>query len=291
MALKKRIIRVTLTMPTGVVIITDSLRMSVRIRKAALALQNRATIDVTGLTTQLRESLLSQFTAWNKRLADTTNNVPSWINVSIEAGYSSNGTERTSVVFVGQVVQVEPTSAPPNIGVRITCYSRQVDQTSYVSDPAPDQVTLLGYVTWAAGQMGLGTNFICQTSKNDLVITNAARSRMTHASILIDIQSIYRPDIVAFVDDNVLVVKDRDALINLNEVANVTQFIGIPTWTEWGVEFTTLFDPTILLAHGATITSKMNPSLNGQYVIMELEYDLTSRDRAFYVKANGNPPK
>jgi len=291
MAMKARRLRVTLSLPYGDVVLTEELKMNIRVFKAALAIQNRASIDVVGLSQKLREQLLSQFTAWNKRLVETGQKKQEWVNVKIEAGYADEQFNETiSTVFVGQVVLVQPTSPPPNIGVRITCYSRQIDKTAFVSAPAPAQTTFFGYVKWAAEQMGFGSNFVCDTSYNNVIIQNPARSILTNAALLVDIQNIYRPDVAAFIDDELLIVKDRNKIINLGDSANLTEFVGVPCWTEWGVEGTVMYDGAVKMAQAATFTSLMNPSVNGIYVTTELEYDLSSRDRPFYVRVSGSPP-
>lgn len=298
MALNNRILNVILSMPNGDVTLTSSINLKVKVHKAALAIQNRATIDIIGLTGSLRASLLSQFTAWNQRQVATGQADQNYINVEVQAGYKSSQTSsiggvesQPSTIFVGQVVICDPTSPPPNVGIRLVCFSRQIDRTSFITPSgAPYQTTFKGYVTWAAGQMGFGSNFVCDTSFDDVIIYNPARSLFTVSALLIDIQNMYRPDVAAFVDDNLLIVKDRSKILNPSQIAKITEFIGIPTWTEWGVEFVCLFDQSLKLAQGAALTSMMNPSLNNTYVIMELEYDLSSRDTQFYVKASGSPP-
>lgn len=296
MALNNRILTVTLHMPGGDVMLDQSINMKVRIHKAALAIQNRATIDIIGLTGSLREQLLSQFTAFNQRKVVAGQIPQNWINVEIQAGFdrpksqTTDAASQPSTIFKGQVVICELTSSPPNIGVRLTCFTRQIDRSSYVSAPAPDQTTFYEYVSWAAGQMGFGNNFVCETSYNDVVINNPARSILVLSALLIDIQDMYKPDVAAFVDDDLLIVKDRNKILNPEQAAQISEFVGVPTWTEWGVSFTCLFDQSVKLAQAATLNSKMNPSLNNSYVILELEYDLTTRDTPFYVKANASPP-
>lgn len=289
--LKIRVLRVTLAMPGGNVVLNEELDLRVNIRKAALALQNRAQVIVFGMSKTLREQLLSQFTAWNKRQVDSGVKEQKWIDVKIEAGYRDHENKEVSaVVFKGQVVLVNLVGLPPDIGISITCFSRQIDKTSFVSDPAPVKTTLEEYVKWAAGQMGLADNYLCDTSYNKMVLTNPSSGAFTIAAILIDIQNARRPDIAAFIDDDFLVVKDRDRIINPSDIAKVKEFVGIPSWTEWGVEFTQLFDTNTKLAHAADLESILNPSVNGKYVIVSLNYDLTSRDVPFYVMAQGAPP-
>lgn len=297
MALRNRVLIVTLELPDQTVVLTQDINIRVKIQKAALAIQNRATVEIIGLTGSLREQLLSQFTAFNQRQVAAGQAEQKWINIEIKAGWQTQSKyetganiEQPSTVFKGQVVTCELTSVPPNIGVSLTCFTRQIDRTRFVTSPAPDGTTFAAYVAWAADQMGFGTNFICDTSNNNTIISNPARSIFVASALLIDIQNMYRPDVAAFVDDDFLIVKDRNKILNPSQSAMLSEFIGVPTWTEWGVSFTCLFDQAVRLAQGATLTSSMNPSLNGTYVVMEIEYDLTSRDGPFYVKGSASPP-
>lgn len=293
MPLSNRILNVTFELPNGDVILDASINMKVRIYKAALAIQNRCTIDVMNLTGTMRESLLSQFTAFNQRKVATGQASQNWINMTVEAGYDSpdpDSTSEPSIIFKGQVVTCEITSPPPNMGVRITCYTRQIDKTTWVTTPSPDQCTFEEYVTWAAGEMGFGSSFICDTSYNDVIINNPARSILVASALLIDIQDMYKPDVAAFVDDDFLIVKDRNKILNPSSIAEITQLIGAPSWTEWGIQCRVLFDQSIQLAQGIDVTSLMNPSINGQYVVMELDYELSTRDVPFYVNVSASPP-
>lgn len=292
MSLRKRILTVKLETPTSSVTLDTSINMRIKIHKAALAIQNRAIVDIVGLTGSLREQLLSQFTAFNQRKVTTGQAEQNWMNIEIKAGWVGVNTPNVepSTIFKGQVVICELTSAPPNIGIRITCFTRQIDKSKFVSAPAPDNLTFKAYVTWAAQQMGFGTNFVCETSFNDVIITNPARSIYVASALLIDIQNMYRPEVAAFIDDDLLIVKDRNKIVNTAHIAKVKEFIGIPTWTEWGVSFATLFDPDIRLAQAVELESVMNPSLNAKYVNLELEYDMATRDTPFYVRASASPP-
>lgn len=294
MALSDRILKVTLSMPSGDVVLDESLSLHVRVFKAALAVQARATIDVVGMSQNLRQQLLTQFTAWNKRLVTTGQASQNYIALTIEAGYKANSDfqAQSVVIFKGEVVLVDPAGPPPNIATRITSFTRQVDRTQFISNPGPIQTTYKNYVLWAAQQMGFDSDHvICDTSQNDTVITNPASSIYVNSSLLIDIQDMYKGNVVAFVDDDMLIVKDRDKAINPSDVETINEFVGVPpTWNEWGVDFTTMFNPTIKLAGATAIVSKMNPGTNGTYVIHTLEYDLASRGNPFYVKASGAPP-
>ena len=298
MPLTKRVLRVTISLPDGDVVLDEQLALRVSIQKAALAIQNRATVEVLGMTTSLRLKLLSQFTAWHKRQVSTGQVPQDWIPVKIEAGYEdaqtskagTPGSTRTATVFVGHVTNVDSTSAPPNIGVRINCFTRQVDKTAFLTQAAPTNTTYYNLVKFAAQQMGFGDNFTCKTSFNDKIVTNAFRTIYTQGALLLGIQDLYRPNVAAFIDDDQLIVKDRNAIIDPASITQVTEFIGTPLWNEWGVDWQTMMDPTIKLAGAASLTSLMNPGVNGMYVVTELQYSLSSREGPFYLKAMGSPP-
>lgn len=291
MSIKKRIIRLTFETPSGQVVITQDLKMFVRVNKAALAIQNRATMEIFGLDTQLRQRLTSQLTAWKKRLTEQGDINPIWIPVSIVAGYADDDGDHSTLIFKGECVLCEPSSPPPNISIKITAYTNQLNKASFITDPAPAELTFKEYVIWASQQMGLGDNPVCDTSYNESIITNPSRSTHVASALLIDIQNAYRMDVAAYVDDGRLIVKDVAKIVNPSEIAFLDVFVGAPpSWNEWGIQFQTMFNPEVRLGQAVDITSIMNPSTNGQYVVTELDYDLSSRDRQFYVKGSGAPP-
>lgn len=288
MPLAQRVLNVILELPSGNVTLDASLDLHVHIKKDALAIQNSCTIDVFGLSQSVREAILSQFTAWNKRQIETGNAQPNYVNMYVQAGYLSDNKDTTTIVFSGQVVLVNPISAPPNIGVRITCYSQQLQKLQWVTGTAPASMPFKQYVEWAGAQMGV-SSIDCKTSYDDTVVWNPSGTTEVVAHLLIDIQSYYRPNVVAFIDNNILYVRDANKVIDTAQKVTISEFIGTPMWTEWGVEFTTLYNPQLQLAGAPTLNSKMNPSLNKTYVTTSLEYDLTSRDVAFYVRVNASP--
>ncbi|HEF4730000.1 baseplate hub protein [Burkholderia multivorans] len=289
MALGSRILKVTFSLQNGDVVLDETIEMRVRVRKLALAIQSKCSIDVMNLSGTLRETLLSQFTQWRYRnvlagLAD-----PNYVNVKVEAGYRSVDKDLATTIFEGQVVTATPISGPPTIGVRLDCFSRQIDKTAFVTEPAPASGTFKAYVEWAGKQMGVEKT-ICETSYNNSVLTNQFATANTVSSLIIQIQDAFKPAVVAFVDNNTLIVRDLNKAISPAQIITVSEFIGTPIWNDWGVEFECLMNPEISLVNAASITSKLNPSLRGTYVVSGIEYDLTSRDTPFYMKVSGLPP-
>jgi hypothetical protein len=292
MSLGQRVLRVTFSFQSGDVTLDETLDLRVKLQKAAIAQQQQCEIIVTDLSASLRAKLLTEFTAWNKRNIDNgqpNTTQQSYVNVTVQAGYQNVGQPLNAItIFTGQVAIAGPMGDLPNMAVKITCFSRQIDKTAYVTQVPPGQMTFKAYATWIAAQMGV--NLVCQTSYDSVVVTNPGASVHTVGDLIIDIQNYYRPNVAAFVDNNTLYVKDVNKVITTSNTVTIDEFIGMPLWDEWGCEFECLFNTQLILPCQAILVSTMNPSLNKYgYVIYALSYDLASRDGPFYVKANGAP--
>ncbi|MEF9507177.1 hypothetical protein OWS73_37040, partial [Burkholderia sp. 1B3(2022)] len=130
----------------------------------------------------------------------------------------------------------------------------------------------------------------CDTSYDNTVLTNQFATANRVSSLIIQIQDAFKPAVVAFVDNNTLIVRDLNKVIGASQMVSVNEFIGTPMWNDWGIEFECLMNPAISLVNAVTIASKMNPGTNGTYVVPDINYDLTSRDTPFYMKVSGLPP-
>jgi hypothetical protein len=294
MALSQRVLTVTLSIPgingMNVITLDASIDLKVNINRAALDLMSTCQIRVTNLSRSLRESLLSQFTAYNKRLIEAgtigqsgntqAGTQKSYINVQVMAGYQTPGAQvqmNTCPVFNGQVVLVNPVGSLPNLGFDITCYAMQVSklQWSNVQGQFGAQTTFKNYVESAAQLLGINAN--CQSSYDQRIITNPGASVQVLSDFIPDINSLFRPNVQAFYDDpsNTLYVRDTNALLANTTSVTLDEFIDMPSYETWGVQFKVLFDKRIQLPGSVIIQSTQNPTLNGApFVIYALEYDV-----------------
>ena len=296
MPLLKRILKVTFKMPSGDEVVLDQdVDLRIRIHKGALEPQNTATIEVANLTQNLRLELMSQFTAYNKRAVQKNQPLYGgatnpYVNVVIEAGYDDGKTKTSAVIFQGQVVEASLSSPPPNMSMRIDCFTQQLNKLTWRTQPTPPGMTFKEYVMWAGKQMET-SNTICETSRDDVKMgANMSGTTYIVGALLIDLQNAYQPDVVAYIDDNVLIVRDYGRVVSVAGKVDVDTFIGAPTWTQWGVSFRTMFDQTITMTCAVTLKSEMNPSLNHEFVVVTLDYDLASRTTPFYCTVYACPP-
>lgn len=284
----KRRLQVLLTIERGQepILIDEYLKISVKCDKTISQFQNQTTISIAGISAALRSRLLSQFTAFNKRRLEIANlaaeDMP-WASVEVFAGYG----EVLSRIYKGEVVLCDLSGNPPNLEINMTAFTAQQDKVKMVVQPPPKSSTLRDCVIWAANAMGL--DYKLNVANPDVIVGNFARSSYTVSAILFELQGVFAPNINAFIDDDTLVVKDPYKILNPTDIPKVTEFIGIPTWFEWGVTFKSFFRPDLKLAGGCELTSVMNESLNGNYVIGKIAYEVTSRDEPFYVTVSAYP--
>lgn len=91
----------------------------------------------------------------------------------------------------------------------------------------------------------------------------------------------------AFIDDDVLLVKDSDKALNgrIRILSMNTGMVGIPKATEKGLDVRFLIDGESVLGGMLRLDSKVNKSLNGDYIIEQLKFDIASHDEPFFYQA------
>lgn len=273
-------------------ILDQSLKMKVRTSKNILHIQNTCDIEVYGLNDLQRAQLMSNFTAWNYRKN------PSRQYVGLEMFASYDNEESPARFFVGDIVKCGPIGENPNHGVQITAYTRQIDRTNLITAALPTNPTFKQAVDAVAKAAGLTPD--CKTSIDSKVIPNFGTFQVNllqapqHYTIQAAIAMLWRVDpdgVAVWVDDDMLVARDVGKVIDPNNIIHLDQFVGAPpTWNEWGITGTVLYTAGLTVAAGIEVVSKMNPSVNGQYVVTSVDYNLASRETPFYMTFKASPP-
>ncbi|MGF6722434.1 hypothetical protein P3T43_001781 [Paraburkholderia sp. GAS41] len=309
MPIGQRTLQVKFTMPNGsIVTLDDTLDLHVHIKRNAYVTQTVADITVTNLSQTLRQTLLSRINAYtNNRVQIGTANgaqiESAWIPVEIVAGYAqpSNTTVGASYqtatnaapIFTGQAFLSRPIGDFPNMGVNILAATNQVDKTRVPTAWPGGQQTFAYMVQWVASQ--IGCNYICNTSVNDVLVTNPFSGAIYVGQLVKELAALVPaigPRVEVFIDmDGTLVARDLGATIANQAAITVDEFIGQVGATEQGIRFKTLLDPRIRLISNVQVQSTQSPWFNSiGWVPFSLEYDLTSRDEAFYLTVDAVPP-
>lgn len=301
MPLPTRSLTVKLTFPSSgeaseALIIDDSnqMDMSVKTSKNVIVIQNTCIINIAGLRQDVRQRLLTAFTAWNYRKTPTAN----YVQVEIFAAYEVPGAAtEPSRIFIGDVTKCDISDQIPNSAVLIEAFTRQVDRTNLVSVTVPKNASFKTLVETVGKAAGLYVD--CETSYDKSMIRNfgvfqinptGAPYRLNIQASIVGLSALFPDSVAIWVDDDTLIARDIGRVVG-TVIPKVKLFIDAPpSWTEWGVTFKTLFNQNLRLGGGVELESAMNPGVNGQYVITGLEYDLASRQNPFYVTVKASPP-
>lgn len=238
--------------------------------KYANPLQNEAEIEITNLTKADRDYLLTETSPFN------LNRTPK--KIILEAGRKSTGTNK---IFEGNIAACCPTQ-PPDIILKIKCMTGQFLKGKIVANAQPGVTKLSNIAKGVAATTGLNLNF--QATDKNISNYSFSGASLKQVDRLGSIGAVN-----AYVDDGELVVKDLNLpLQGIERILNENSgMIGIPELTEQGVKATMLLDGQTKLGGALKIESAIYPTVNGQYVIYKLGWNIASRETPFYWIAEG----
>lgn len=246
----------------------EGLRVRAGGTKFANAQQNECTLTVTGLSMTTRDHLLTETSPFN------SNRTPK--RLMIEVGRVSTALFR---IFIGDIVSAEP-SSPPDVDVIIKAKTQSAQAGNVVAIASGPLSKLSAISQRVADEIGLGLDFqAIDKNVSNFSYTGAA---LKMVNLLQDSGGVR-----AFIDDEILIVKNYgQALSGRIRILSVdTGMVGIPKATEKGLDVTFLIDSESLLGGMLRLDSKMNKSLNGDYVIDQLKFDVASHEDPFFYTA------
>lgn len=285
MSTSPRSMRVVFHFPRGDVVYNQDMNIRVKCNKTVLSAYNLCTIDIMNMDPAARSAMLSSFNLfWQQR--QRTPMVP----VSVYIG-RLGADDR--LIYKGYVITCE-ISMPPDINMTITCGTAVTDRTKYV-----DKAVLRGAGTFESlcqkvakildldfDSRGLSPKYAKMPIRN-------FNTSSTYEALIVHLSTMYQPYVAVYVDDNRLVAQDVANIVDPNRIIEVnvsSGMIGIPSWTQWGVQATVMADLPIILGNGVVYRSIINPTIpDAPMVVNKIEYELTSRDNAWYSKIHASP--
>lgn len=237
--------------------------------KYANPLQNDCSVTISGLSSQTRDFILTETSPFN------SNRTPK--RLIVEAGRVSLGVFR---LFVGDIISASPGS-PPDVSLTIKAKTSNSQSGNIVSVEGGAMQKLSSIADRVAREIGVGLDFIA-TDKN---IANFSFSGA--ASRMVDLLQ-QSGSVRAFIDDDILIVKDYDsAHIGRIKILNQESgLVGVPKPTESGLEVTYMVDSESILGGMIRIDSRVFKSVNGDYIVDQLKFDVSTYDDAFFYTAS-----
>lgn len=246
----------------------EGLRVRAGGTKFANAQQNECTLTVSGLSMSTRDHLLTETSPFNSN--------PAPKRLIIEVGRVSTALFR---IFIGDIVSAEP-SAPPDVDVIIKAKTQSAQAGNVVAIASGPISKLSAISQRVADEIGLGLDF--QALDKNISNFSYTGAALKMVNLLQDSGGVR-----AFIDDETLIVKNYGSALagRIRILGADTGMVGIPKATEKGLDVTFLIDRESLLGGMIRLDSKMNKSLNGDYVIDQLKFDVASHEDPFFYSA------
>lgn len=246
----------------------EGLRVRAGGTKFANAQQNECTLTVSGLSMSTRDHLLTETSPFN------SNRTPK--RLILEVGRMSTALFR---IFIGDIVSAEP-SAPPDVDVIIKAKTQSAQAGNVVAIASGPISKLSAISQRVADEIGLGLDF--QALDKNISNFSYTGAALKMVNLLQDSGGVR-----AFIDDETLIVKNYGSALSgrIRILGADTGMVGIPKATEKGLDVTFLIDSESLLGGMIRLDSKMNKSLNGDYVIDQLKFDVASHEDPFFYSA------
>ena len=202
------------------------------------------------------------------------------ISISIEAGRESYG---TTVLYTGTVFRSRATPKP-NVGLALKCIQGYDNRAKIVSRSATEITDLSSIARWVAEDNGYNLSFEITDKKiARYSFTGSAQASLNQLAELTDGANVY-------VDNKTLYIKESGKPAGGLPVRILDKTSGLLSaeGTEYGVKVKMLFDSVTKIGGQIDLTSELDPSLNGSYVVRKLPFHITSRGQPFYYVAECN---
>lgn len=261
--LDPRLVQVTIEV-NGSINTYDDIYIKATGTKYANALQNEALITLTNLDKVVQDYILTETSPFNP------NRTPKVAR--LYAGRKSYG---TTLIFSGNIVS-STVSQPPDVTVTLKCLTGNYTKGTVLARNKPGVASLQEIAAGIAQDTNTILNF--QATNKNISNYNFSGAALDQVALLAS------AGVTAFVDDNILVVKDMGIPItgNSRDLNAGNGMIGIPEITEQGIKVKYLVDNVSKLGGQLNITSDVYPAVNGSYVIYKLGFEISNRDTPFY---------
>lgn len=259
-----RIVRLSVEV-NGQMKVYEGLNITATGCKFANANQNECEVKITNVDKATADFILTETSPFN------ANRTPK--RFIIEAGRESYGYSR---IYAGTVASAVP-SQPPDITLTLKALTGNHKKGDVIARNQPGQASLRRIAGQVATDLGVSLTF--QAEDKQIGNYNYTGGALKQVDKLGEAGMVD-----AYVDDDSLIVKDSNApLLNQVRVLNIdTGLVGIPEITEHGVKVKYMLDNTSVLGGALRIESKIYPTVNGDYIIYKLGFDIASRDTPFY---------
>lgn len=193
--------------------------------------------------------------------------------MNLKVGRMSSG---LALLYTGQVILAD-VMQPPDIGIVLRSLANnfltgQIENVQYGANTPVSEIA-----AGTAKSGGWVLNNQCSNKFiNNFSYTGTPLDGVDKLNQLGEVQ--------ACVDNGTLILTDADKAVSGEPYAlNInTGMVGIPQVTDQGVTVRMMINNTVQIGGSVTVQSTTNPAANGTYKIMQIEYEVASRDNPFW---------
>ncbi len=245
--------------------------LTVKINRSSDGKQNTCQATIANLAPAIRNYLLTETSPWKSNRQDKI--------LTVIAGREKAGLQR---IYTGAISSSSPSDRPD---IQLTLNALTADNLKYkfISRQSPPTISLSKLSQDIAGDYGFSLRFEADDKTVANYLYNGSAADQVKRLALVG-------DIDAFIDNNILVVKNLGKA-NKGQarlLSEATQMIGTPLADEKGVKVRMLYDPTVNVGDAVQIESILNPAVNGQYVIYNMAVSLANRGQDWYADLSCN---
>lgn len=248
----------------------EGLSIEIKGIKVSESIMGQCEISILNLRRDVREYILQETNPFLNRGKQ--------ISVIAEVGRVSYG---TTTLYQGDVFRSDPTPRP-DMGVRLICIQGFFNKAKIVSLGAKEISKLSTIASWVAESNGYSLAF-------EIPDKNIGRYSFTGSSqaAILQLEALCGSGVNVYVDNSTLHVKNTGTPSKGYPVRILDKYSGLlkAGGTEFGCKIEMLFDNVTRVGGRIDLTSELNPSLNGSYVVRRLGFHITSRDVPFYYTA------
>lgn len=263
-AFDTRIVELDIVLPTGTLSF-QNLAIYAAGQKFFSANSNTCECRIYNLTRQQRNQIIT--------LTSPLKQPRTPIVMNLKVGRLSYG---SFLLFTGQVILADVTQ-PPDIGIVLRALANNfltgaIQAVQYPAN-APISAIAQGVATSGGWQLN---NQCTDKTINNFSYTGTPLDGVTKLNQMGNVQ--------ACVDNGTLIVADANKAVTGNTyILNAsTGMVGIPQVTDQGVIVKMMVNNQIGIGGSVTVQSTTNPAANGTYKIMQILYEIASRDTPFW---------
>jgi len=265
-AFDDRKIKITIQLSdTEALVFNEEFDIKISGQKDITSLQNKCQIQITNMSKEHRQYLLS-----NCNMVFKDAYKKSAHRIIVEIGRESYG---LSQIYQGEIVSVIQ-SQPPDIVITLNAQTGYRDKGALIAYGSASNTSLSTLSQQIADALNLSLEFKA---------TDKQISNFNHNGVLAGLPVMLSKvaGCYAFVDDSIMVVLDKgqSRTGKMVEANSQSGMVGLPSFTELGIKIKMLADPNIVLGGEMQVKTE---SVQGSYIICLIAYEITSRDVPFY---------